>query len=385
MASIDKLPSGRFRVRWRGPDNRQYSESRASKADAEALRRRIERDLDDGYLTSPADRRITISEYVNRNGGWLASQAWRTSTRDNFDSQWRAHLEPRWGHVAVRSVRRTDVQGWVNELSAAGLAPGTVAGVYKRLVQILRAAHLDGVLPRQPVLGVTLPEERPAATQPLQVPTLEQVKAMAHAVPDRYEALVWTCATLGLRPGEAVGLTVERVDFLRGVATIDRQLVTPANGAPRFGPVKTRAVPSRELPVPPELVERLAAHLSTYPAIEKDTPAEAGGPGSLIFSNAAAQPIARSTLATTWQKASKKAELPEGLRGWHSLRHFAITRLIGAGVNPDYVRQFAGHSTLTETLNTYTGWWPSDADNAREALSAALGGLSDASTGLGCV
>ena len=385
MASIDKLPSGRFRVRWRGLDNRQHSESRASKADAEALRRRIERDLDDGLLTSPADRRLTIAEYVNRDGGWLASQAWRTSTRDNFDSQWRAHLEPRWGHVAVRSVRRTDVQGWVNELSAAGLAPGTVAGVYKRLVQILRAAHLDGVLPRQPVLGVTLPEQRPAATQPLQVPTLEQVKAMADAVPDRYEALVWTCATLGLRPGEAVGLTVERVDFLRGVATIDRQLVTPANGAPRFGPVKTRAVPSRELPVPPELVERLAAHLSTYPAIEKDTPAEAGGPGSLIFSNAAAQPIARSTLATTWQKASKKAELPEGLRGWHSLRHFAITRLIGAGVNPDYVRQFAGHSTLTETLNTYTGWWPSDADNAREALSAALGGLSDASTGLGCV
>ena len=385
MASIDKLPSGRFRVRWRGLDNRQHSESRASKADAEALRRRIERDLDDGLLTSPADRRLTIAEYVNRDGGWLASQAWRTSTRDNFDSQWRAHLEPRWGHVAVRSVRRTDVQGWVNELSAAGLAPGTVAGVYKRLVQILRAAHLDGVLPRQPVLGVTLPEQRPAATQPLQVPTLEQVKAMAHAVPDRYEALVWTCATLGLRPGEAVGLTVERVDFLRGVATIDRQLVTPANGAPRFGPVKTRAVPSRELPVPPELVERLAAHLSTYPAIEKDTPAEVGGPGSLIFSNAAAQPIARSTLATTWQKASKKVELPEGLRGWHSLRHFAITRLIGAGVNPDYVRQFAGHSTLTETLNTYTGWWPSDADNAREALSAALGGLSDASTGLGCV
>ena len=202
MASIDKLPSGRFRVRWRGPDNRQHSESRASKADAEALRRRIERDLDDGYLTSAADRRITISEYVNRNGGWLASQAWRTSTRDNFDSQWRAHLEPRWGHVAVRSVRRTDFQGWVNELSAAGLAPGTVAGVYKRLVQILRAAHLDGVLPRQPVLGVTLPEKRPEATQPLQVPTLEQVKAMADAVPDRYEALVWTCATLGLRPGD---------------------------------------------------------------------------------------------------------------------------------------------------------------------------------------
>ena len=187
------------------------------------------------------------------------------------------------------------------------------------------------------------------------------------------------------RPGEAVGLTIERVDFLRGMATIDRQLVTPANGAPRFGPVKTRAVPSRDLPIPAELVERLAAHLHHYPATEKEAPAELGGTGSLIFSNAVGHPIARSTLADTWQRAARKAGLPGELRGWHCLRHFAITRLIGAGVNPDYVRQFAGHSTLTETLNTYTGWWPSDADNAREALSAALGGLSDGSAGLGSV
>ena len=372
VASIDKLPSGRFRVRWRGADNKQHSESRASKADAEALRRQVERDLDDGFSTSTADRRLTITEYVTRDGGWLASQAWRSSTRDNFDSQWRAHLEPRWGHVVIRSVRRTDVQGWVNELSATGLAPGTVAGVYKRLVQILRAAHLDGVLTRQPVMGVTLPEQPATATKTLQVPTLENVRAMAGAVPDRYEALVWTCATLGLRPAEAVGLTVERVDFVRGVATIDRQLVTPASGAPRFGPLKTRRMPSREVPVPAELIDRLAAHIQRYPSIELETPANLGGMGSLIFSNAVGHPIARSTLATTWQKAAKRAELPENLRGWHSLRHFAITRLIGAGVNPDYVRQFAGHSTLTETLNTYTGWWPSDADNARVALTAAL-------------
>ena len=66
------------------------------------------------------------------------------------------------------------------------------------------------------------------------------------------------------------------------------------------------------------------------------------------------------------------APLPNHLRGWHSLRHYAITRLISASINPDYVRQFAGHSTLTETLNTYSGWWPSDADDARLVLAEAL-------------
>ena len=54
------------------------------------------------------------------------------------------------------------------------------------------------------------------------------------------------------------------------------------------------------------------------------------------------------------------------------MRHFAITHLIAAGTNPDFVRQFAGHSSLVETLDTYTGWWPSDRDQARTVLADAL-------------
>ena len=72
-----------------------------------------------------------------------------------------------------------------------------------------------------------------------------------------------------------------------------------------------------------------------------------------------------------WEGAAL-APLPKHLRGWHSLRHYAITLLISAGINLGCVRQFAGHSTLTETLNTYSGWWPSDADDARLVLTEAL-------------
>ena len=380
MAAIDKIPSGRFRVRWRGPDNRQQSRSFAAKADANAFRRQVERELDDGIAISSADRRLTVGEYVTRDNGWLDSRAWRGSTRDQFDSHWRVHLEPRWGRVVLGAVRPTDVQGWVNGLERSGLAAGTVEALYRRLVGIMRSAHADGLIARQPVSGIVLPESRTAGR--VHVPTLEQVEAIAGAVGERYEPLVWTCATLGLRPAEAVGLTVERVDFLRGVATIDRQLVTPAQGRPRFAPLKTRRMPSREVPVPAELIERLAAHLERHPAIEFEAPAELGGTGRLIFTNADGRPIRRGGLGNVWTNAAEKIELPAELRGWHALRHFAITRLIGAGINPDYVRQFAGHSTLTETLDTYAGFWPSDADDAREALTAALGGFTSGSPAL---
>ena len=207
------------------------------KADADAFKRQVERELDDGLAISAADRRLTVTDYVTRSGGWLETRPWRDSTREVFLAHWRQHLEPKWGRVPIASIRPTAVQGWVNDLDRSGLAASSVEAIFRRLVAILRAAHADGIIARQPITGIVLPENRNAGR--IHVPTLEQVDSMAGAVGERYEALVWTCATLGLRPAEAVGLTVERVDFLRGVATIDRQLVTPSTGAPRFGPLKT--------------------------------------------------------------------------------------------------------------------------------------------------
>ena len=91
-----------------------------------------------------------------------------------------------------------------------------------------------------------------------------------------------------------------------------------------------------------------------------------------MFSSRTGAPVRRSMLQDAWKRAAAKVELRDELRGWHSLRHYAITRLIAAGVNPDYVRQFAGHESLTETLEVYSGWWPSDADEARDVLTRAL-------------
>ena len=370
MASIEKLPSGKFRVKWRTPDNRQNSKAFRAKADADAFRRQIERELEEGLVISNADRKLTVDDYVTRQNGWLATRRWRPSTRDSFDSHWRQHVQPRWGTTPLVAIRPTEVQGWINDLETAGLSASYVETIYRRLVSILRAAQTDGIITRQPVTGLSLPV-RTNANQ-VHVPTPEQVDAMAQAVGERYRPLVWTCATLGLRPAEAVGLTVERIDFLERLVTIDRQLITPSRGQPHFSALKSAQMPSRDLPATPELIDQLAAHLTRYPPIEHDAPKELGGRGRLIFTNNEGRPIRRGGLGYIWNKAAQETSLPNHLRGWHSLRHYAITRLISAGINPDYVRQFAGHSTLTETLNTYSGWWPSDADDARLVLAEAL-------------
>jgi integrase len=52
-------------------------------------------------------------------------------------------------------------------------------------------------------------------------------------VPARYRVLVILAAGSGMRQGECLGLTVDRLDFLRHVVHVDRQLVR-VTGRPSF-------------------------------------------------------------------------------------------------------------------------------------------------------
>lgn len=92
--------------------------------------------------------------------------------------------------------------------------------------------------------------------------TVEQVE-LAALVPDRYRALIVLGAGCGPRLSKAVGVTVDRVDFLRRFVTVDRHLVTPSGGEPRFGPVKRTAF-NRVVPLPVVVADTLAFHLQRY-------------------------------------------------------------------------------------------------------------------------
>lgn len=71
-------------------------------------------------------------------------------------------------------------------------------------------------------------------------------------------------ASTGLRQGEALGLTVDRVDFLRRTATVDRQLVLLPGREPYLAPPKTEAS-MRMIPLTRVAIEALAAHLAAFP------------------------------------------------------------------------------------------------------------------------
>lgn len=77
-------------------------------------------------------------------------------------------------------------------------------------------------------------------------------------------ASLGSLAGAGLRQGEALGLTVDRVDFLRRQLRVDRQLQTPGRGQPSLEPPKSPAS-MRVVPLADVVLEALAEHARNFP------------------------------------------------------------------------------------------------------------------------
>ena len=57
---------------------------------------------------------------------------------------------------------------------------------------------------------------------------------------------------------------------------------------------------------------------------------------------------------------------------FHDLRHTAATLLLGKGAHPKLVREMLGHSTITQTMDTYSHVLPDMQDRAVSAMESAL-------------
>ncbi|MFN0090314.1 MAG: tyrosine-type recombinase/integrase [Acidimicrobiales bacterium] len=267
---------------------------------------------------------------------------------------------PTFGPRTLSSIQRSDIQAWASTL-AGRLAPTTVATVYKELAGVFREAVHDGVLNVSPCRRISLPKPAHGQITPLLV---EQVHRIVEHTPVRYQALMVLCAGCGLRQGEALGLTVDRVDFLRRTVRIDRQMLTPARGTPRFGPPKTPAS-VRTVPLPRIVGDRMAAHLTVF----------GEGPDRLLFTSAAGAPLRRNWTGGMMRRTVAAAGLPATVT-MHDLRHFYASLLIAEGQSVKVVQNRLGHRSAVETLDVYGHLWPDSETDTMTAVDRALAAVA---------
>jgi integrase len=347
MASVKRRPDGRWRARYRDPAGKEHARHFDRRVDAEQFLTSVEHSKLTGGYVDPRAGRVTFAEWAEQ---WQAAQVWRPSSAAAVETSFRQHVLPRFGARPLATIRPSEVQAWIRELSDT-LAPATVKLSYRFFAAAMRAAVTDRVLATSPCVGVKLPELVRERVIPLE---LDQVQALVDAMPERYGGLVVVGAGTGLRQGEAFGLTVDRVDFLRRTLTVDRQIVTPARGTPHLAAPKTKAS-RRSVPLPDVVLDALSQHLAAFPS------------DGLVFTNGRGEPIRRSVFSRVWRRAVGASGVPAGTT-FHDLRHHYASLLIRHGESVKVVQARLGHASAAETLDTYSHLWPDSEDLTRAAV-----------------
>jgi integrase len=352
-------------VRYRTPDGKSREKWCDQKRTAETFVTSVDHKKIIGEFVDPKASKMTFEVYAE---GWLERKKQNTKpgTSLTFRSHLNSHLVPAFGSRPIGSITREEVKVFAGGLRAK-VAPTTARGIVFTLAAILREAVDDNRLTKNVAERIQVGSKTERRVDPMHVAQIAgKVSTLAAAMPDRWAAAVLLMATTGLRLGECLGLTVDRVNFLRRTIRVDRQLAM--YGEQQFGSPKTRAG-VRTIPVSQSVIELLAAHLAAFPAAE----------GGLIFSmpktrqNPEGSPIGRARWSEAYRDACAVAGV-DGRTRTHDLRHVAASSMIAGGLSVAAVQAVLGHSSPAETLEVYTHLWPSDEDRTRDVMEAASAG-----------
>lgn len=342
----------RYRARWReSPNAPQKYKPFERKVDAERFLIGVAHDQLTGRYVDPALGKTTFDEVAKR---YLARGAWRDRSRETATERL-AGARAEFGGRAVATIKRGEIQSFISGLK---LAPSTVKVVHQHIAAAFETAIDDGLIAVNPARKVKLPRTEGAPVEPIAQAELDSLLAVA---PAWFRVTLVLGGGLGLRLGEAAGLTVDRVDFLRKTVRIDRQWQQPSGARPgAFAPPKTEAS-SRTIPASAEVIAQLAAHLAEHPA---------GGLERFIV-HRDGKPVA----APQWEYAMRTARTKAKVRDevtFHDLRHFYASALISAGCSVKAVQSALGHRSAAMTLDVYGHLWPGDDDRIRAALDGVF-------------
>ncbi len=175
----------------------------------------------------------------------------RQNTLDGYVSGLRCHVLPKWGTRELESIKRREVQEWVDSIPA----PGAAQKALKCLRQVIRwAIRTYDLEIFDATQGVELPE-RPVYRREA-MDAREEAALLRAAVGQPWEAVLLCAAALGLRPSEAAGLDWGDIDWRSGWVHIQRGAHSLQSGEVVEYACKTK-LSDRFLKLPRFALERL--------------------------------------------------------------------------------------------------------------------------------
>lgn len=368
--TVYKTSDGRWRAAVTLPNrDRRYLSGR-TKSEVSTKRREVLRALEAGQPVSPR-RPGTLDAFLQE---WLTKSlparvaAGRLSpeTLESYRTQVRLHIVPHLGELRMDQLTPPVLREWITTLlrkpraqqhkakpgedapEIVLLSPRTVTYTHAILRSALNDALRDEVpgLRRNVAELVRPPAKAPSKARPLELESLPAILLAMEA--HRWRALWLTYLALGLRKGEALGLTWPDLDLEVGLATINRSL-RRRDGKLVDGPVKTEAS-GATVPIPAPLVAVLAQHRAEQLKLRLASPV--WSEPDRVFTTGHGTPLEPRNINHEWAKVCASAGIAP-IRP-HDLRHSMATFALRQGVDMKTIQSMLRHSRLATTADLYT-------------------------------
>ncbi|HEY3530385.1 MAG TPA: site-specific integrase [Nocardioides sp.] len=346
FGQLTRLPSGRIRARYTGPDGQLHNAPATfeTNLDAEAWLTDERRLVASGAWSSPKARAearyrgpksLTFGEYAD---AWLRDRTLKPRTRSHYRSLLDRQLFPTFASLALPDIGPEDVRRW--HALAGPSKPTLRAHAYGLLRTILAAALSDQLIAVNPcTIRGAGNSTRVHKIKPATLPELETITA---EMPERLRLMVLLASWCGLRFGELAELRRNDVDTRTGVIRVRRGVVR-AGGQVVIGTPKTNAG-IRDVAIPPHLLPMTREHLLRYAQPGKDGllfPARDGG--HLATSSLYGRKPTKKSPGWGFYRAREIAGRPD-LR-WHDLRHTGAVLAAQTGATLAELMGRLGHST----------------------------------------
>jgi integrase len=337
FGSIRQLPSGRFQIRYPGPDGkfRVGDTTYERERDADQALSLVEAKLITGDWVDPQRAKVKLGDYAEK---WIAERTnLRPRTVEIYKGLLKRYILPHLGNVPIGRLNTAAVREWRALLIGSGIGASEAAKAYRFLRAVLMTAADDQIIPRNPCrirgAGEEKPEERP-------VLTMSKVFELADLVPVRLRALILLATFASLRWGEVAALRRMDLDLTTRTVSVRQQHVELDTGELLVGPPKSRAG-VRTVAIPAGIIPALREHLERFTGAEDD---------ALIFTGSRGGILRRSNFrrAAKWDENTRKIGSP-GLH-FHDLRHTGNTIAASSGASLKDLMQRMGHDSVRAAL-----------------------------------
>ena len=307
--------------------------------------------LDTGTYIAPC--KMTVGEWMD---AWSKQYLGgvKESTVAAYRATIRTHIKPGIGAVRIDALDTNLVQNFYNRLREPtkdrdAVSPKTVKNVHGILHKALQQAVANSYIRFNPTNACVLPRIEKKELQPLDE---AETKLFLDAVKGHPLELLYTVTLFtGMREGEALGLTWDRVDFMRGTVLISRQLQKEKKAGGQFRLVSLKNdKPRRIMPAPWVMQLLRDRKLQQYEHKEK-AGAAWSNPMNLVFTNELGGHLIPQTVVRHFKEIVSSIGRPDAR--FHDLRHSYAVASLRSGDDIKTVQGNLGHATAAFTLDVY--------------------------------